>query len=104
MVFNAHGLALMRPFLTIAGWVDEHGPLITFRSGLRNLVVIGRYKAAMDIMDNQGAALADRPRIYISTYMTILPGSLQLVQIGIHRHGPDSLGLPAHPRFYTTVG
>ncbi|KAG1879600.1 cytochrome P450 [Suillus tomentosus] len=60
---RGHFLPHRKSFLTIAGWVDEHGPLITLRSGLRKFVVIGRYKAAMDIMENQGAALADRPRM-----------------------------------------
>ncbi|KAG2141066.1 cytochrome P450 [Suillus clintonianus] len=52
-----------KSFLTIAGWINEHGPLITVRSGLGKVVIIGRYKAAMDIMENQGGTLADRPRM-----------------------------------------
>ncbi|KAG0694281.1 cytochrome P450 [Suillus ampliporus] len=49
-------------YLTEARWIDEYGPLITLRSGLQKFVVIGRYKAAVDIMENQGKTLADRPR------------------------------------------
>ncbi|KAG0706215.1 cytochrome P450 [Suillus ampliporus] len=43
-------------FLTIAGWIEEYGPLITIRSGLEKI-------AAVDIMENQGKFLADRPRM-----------------------------------------
>jgi len=68
-----------RPFLTIAGWIDEYGPLITIRSKFERIVIIGRYKvspvrcvitsslinislqAAVEIMENQGKLLADRP-------------------------------------------
>ncbi|KAG2052656.1 cytochrome P450 [Suillus hirtellus] len=63
LVFNAHGLVLIRSFLTIATWIDKHGPLITLQLGLRKFVVIGHYKAAMDIMENQDAALADHPHM-----------------------------------------
>ncbi|KAG0707634.1 cytochrome P450 [Suillus ampliporus] len=48
--------------LTIAGWIDEYGPLITVRSGLEKVVIIDRYKAAVEIMENQGGLLTDRPR------------------------------------------
>ncbi|KAG1831216.1 cytochrome P450 [Suillus subalutaceus] len=50
-----------RPFLTIAGWIDEYGPLITIRLKFERIVIIGRYKAAAEIMENQGKFLADRP-------------------------------------------
>ncbi|KAG2066651.1 cytochrome P450 [Suillus decipiens] len=60
---RGHFLPHRKSFLTISSWINEYGPLITLRSGLRKFVVIGSYKAAMDIMENQGAALADRPRM-----------------------------------------
>ncbi|KAG0692252.1 cytochrome P450 [Suillus ampliporus] len=44
-------------------FLDKYGPLITIRGGLENIVIIGRYKAAVDIMENQGKSLADRPRM-----------------------------------------
>ncbi|KAG1772927.1 cytochrome P450 [Suillus placidus] len=46
----------------MAGWIDEYGPLITIRSKFERTVIIGRYKAAVEIMENQGKLLADRPR------------------------------------------
>ncbi|KAG1799006.1 cytochrome P450 [Suillus plorans] len=58
-----HFLPSHKSFLTIAGWINQYGPLITLRSGLGKVVIIGRYKAAMDIMENQGGTLADRPRM-----------------------------------------
>ncbi|KAG1777842.1 cytochrome P450 [Suillus placidus] len=45
------------------GWIDEYGPLITIRSKFKRIVIIGRYKAAVEFMENQGKSLADRPRI-----------------------------------------
>ncbi|KAG0696579.1 cytochrome P450 [Suillus ampliporus] len=59
---RGHSLSPRTPYLTEARWIDEYGPVITIRSGLQNIVVIGRFKAAVDIMENQGKYLADRPR------------------------------------------
>ncbi|KAG0700492.1 cytochrome P450 [Suillus ampliporus] len=60
---RGHFLPPRSRFLTMAGWIDEYGPLITLRAGLENVVIIGRYKAAVDIMENQGKSLADRPNM-----------------------------------------
>ncbi|KAG0695264.1 cytochrome P450 [Suillus ampliporus] len=60
---RGHFLPPRNSFLTIGEWIDEHGPLITIRSGLENIVIIGRYKAVVDIMENQGKSTADRPRM-----------------------------------------
>ncbi|KAG0702289.1 cytochrome P450 [Suillus ampliporus] len=63
-ILRGHSLPPRSAFLTIAEWINEYGPVITIRSGFRNrVVVIGRYKAAEDIMENQGKLLADRPRV-----------------------------------------
>ncbi|KAH7915214.1 cytochrome P450 [Hygrophoropsis aurantiaca] len=55
-------LPLKYPSLAIAKWVDNLGPLISMTQGRQPVVVIGRYKAAMDIMERQGGLLVDRPR------------------------------------------
>ncbi|KAG0700991.1 cytochrome P450 [Suillus ampliporus] len=60
---RGHFLPQRNSFLTIAGWIEQYGPLITIRSQLDNVVFIGRYQAAVDIMENQGQLLADRPRL-----------------------------------------
>ncbi|KAG2155673.1 cytochrome P450 [Suillus clintonianus] len=59
---GGHLLPHHHPSLTLARWIDEYGPLITIRSRFEKIVIIGRYKAAVDIMENQGKFLADRPR------------------------------------------
>ncbi|KAG2137949.1 cytochrome P450 [Suillus clintonianus] len=58
---RGHSLPLLNPQLTVGAWIDEYGPLITIRSGTEKIVYIGRYKAAVDIMEKQGASVADRP-------------------------------------------
>ncbi|KAG1727217.1 cytochrome P450 [Suillus lakei] len=60
---RGHFLPPRKRFLTIAGWIDEYGPLITIRSKFERIVIIGRYKAAVEIMENHGKLTADRPRM-----------------------------------------
>ncbi|KZT26044.1 cytochrome P450 [Neolentinus lepideus HHB14362 ss-1] len=43
-------------------WTRQYGPIFTLRQGRNITIVIGRYQAAVDILEKQGAATADRPR------------------------------------------
>ncbi|KAG2350129.1 cytochrome P450 [Suillus weaverae] len=58
---RGHFLPPRSASLTVARWIDAYGPLVTIRSGIQTIVIIGRHKAAMDIMEKQGGLLADRP-------------------------------------------
>ena len=44
-------------------WTKEYGPVFSFRQGLNYTVVVGRYQAAVDIMQKHGGDLVDRPRM-----------------------------------------
>ncbi|KAG2156969.1 cytochrome P450 [Suillus clintonianus] len=46
----------------IAQWINEYGPVISLKDGKNVLVIVGRCQEAIDIMEKQGAFLADRPR------------------------------------------
>ncbi|KAG1801739.1 cytochrome P450 [Suillus subaureus] len=59
---RGHLIPTRNGFLTVASWIEEYGPLITLRTGIEKYIVIGRYKAAAEIMEKQGASLVDRPR------------------------------------------
>ncbi|OAX38481.1 cytochrome P450 [Rhizopogon vinicolor AM-OR11-026] len=48
--------------LQFAKWTEEYGPVFSLRLGPQVFVVIGRHQAAVDIMEKEGASLADRPR------------------------------------------
>ncbi|KAG1874405.1 cytochrome P450 [Suillus subluteus] len=76
-------------FLTVASWIEEYGPLITLRTGIEKYIVIGRYKAAAEIMEKQGASLVDRPR-FISAGELLCGGMVILFvpagERAIHTH------------------
>lgn len=42
-------------------WTQEYGPVFSLRELGRTTIVVGRVQAAVDIMEKEGAALADRP-------------------------------------------
>ncbi|KAG1875751.1 cytochrome P450 [Suillus subluteus] len=79
---RGHVLPPYKPFLTIAGWIDEYGPLITIRSNFERIVIIGRYKAAVEIMENQGKFVADRPRMVAAGEMLNGGMSIALIPVG----------------------
>ncbi|KAG1807217.1 cytochrome P450 [Suillus variegatus] len=74
---RGHFISPRNPFLTVAGWIDKHGPLITIRSGTKRIVIIGRHDAVVDIMEKQGGSLADRPRLVAAG--EILNGGLSVI-------------------------
>ncbi|KAG1895267.1 cytochrome P450 [Suillus fuscotomentosus] len=42
-------------------WIEQYGPVFSLKQGHRIFVVIGRHQAAVDIMEKQGANVADHP-------------------------------------------
>ncbi|KAG1855087.1 cytochrome P450 [Suillus tomentosus] len=79
---QGHFLPPRDPSLTLARWIDEYGPLITIRSGIKNTVIIGRHKAAVDIMEKQGRMLADRPRLVAAGEILTRGQSLVFIHVG----------------------
>ncbi|KAL9715590.1 hypothetical protein Ac2012v2_000033 [Leucoagaricus gongylophorus] len=42
-------------------WTKEYGPVFSLRQGFNTLIVVGRYHAAVEIMEKGGASTVDRP-------------------------------------------
>lgn len=61
----------------LAELTKEYGPVFSLRHGPRYFVVIGRYQAAMDIMEKEGASIADRPRLIAAA--ETLSGGMRVV-------------------------
>ncbi|KNZ82117.1 O-methylsterigmatocystin oxidoreductase [Termitomyces sp. J132] len=56
-----HNLPRAFAYRKFEEWTKTYGPIFSLRQGLTTVVVIGRYEAAVDIMEREGAALVDRP-------------------------------------------
>lgn len=66
--------------LQFARWTEQYGPVFSLKQGRRVFVVIGRHQAAVDIMEKEGANLADRPRS-IAVQETLSDG-LRMILVG----------------------
>jgi hypothetical protein len=42
-------------------WTKTYGPVFSLRQGFTTVIIVGRYQAAVEIMEREGASLADRP-------------------------------------------
>ncbi|KAG1807412.1 cytochrome P450 [Suillus variegatus] len=62
-----------------ARWTEQYGPVFSLKQGHRIFVVIGRHQAAVDIMEKEGANLADRPRS-IAVHETLSGGFRVLLE------------------------
>ncbi|KAG2099579.1 cytochrome P450 [Suillus discolor] len=62
-----------------ARWTEQYGPVFSLKQGHRIFVIIGRHQAAVDIMEKEGANLADRPRS-IAVHETLSGGLGMLLQ------------------------
>ncbi|KAG1840951.1 cytochrome P450 [Suillus tomentosus] len=62
-----------------ARWTEQYGPVFSLKQGHRIFIVIGRHQAAVDIMEKQGANVADRPRS-IAVHETLLGGLSPLLE------------------------
>ncbi|KAF8735059.1 hypothetical protein AX14_002818 [Amanita brunnescens Koide BX004] len=49
-------------YIQLEEWTQQYGPVFSLRQGYQTVIVVGRLQAAIDIMEKEGAALADRPR------------------------------------------
>ncbi|KAG1841634.1 cytochrome P450 [Suillus tomentosus] len=56
-----------------AKWTEQYGPVFSLKQGNKIVVVIGRHQAAVDIMEKEGANVADRPRS-VSVHETLSGG------------------------------
>ncbi|KAL4069143.1 cytochrome P450 [Scleroderma yunnanense] len=69
-----------RPTFQLAKLIETYGPVFSVKRGSQRIVIIGRYKAAIDIMEKEGASLADRPR-YVAGG-EILSGDMRITFVG----------------------
>lgn len=60
--FHRYSTSFASAYRHFEKWTQEYGPVFSIRQGLTTIVVIGRLQAAVEILEKEGAATADRPR------------------------------------------
>ncbi|KAG2131611.1 cytochrome P450 [Suillus bovinus] len=66
--------------LQFARWTEQYGPVFSLKQGHRIFVIIGRHQAAVDLMEKEGAHIADRP--HSIAVQETLSGGLRIVLEG----------------------
>ncbi|KAK0447335.1 cytochrome P450 [Armillaria borealis] len=61
-LFVGNNISSTDAFLQFEEWTQKYGPVFSLKQGGQTTVVVGRYQAAYDIMEKEGASLVDRPR------------------------------------------
>ncbi|KIK74639.1 hypothetical protein PAXRUDRAFT_60329, partial [Paxillus rubicundulus Ve08.2h10] len=64
---------------TFENLVVQYGPVVSLREGSQVIIVIGRMDAATEIMEKEGAALIDRPRLI--AFGEIMSGNMRMLVI-----------------------
>ncbi|KAK0207575.1 cytochrome P450 [Armillaria fumosa] len=65
------------PFLQYEEWTKMHGPVFSMKKGTETFIVIGRYNAAIEIMENHWSSLVDRPRLIAAS--AIMSGGMRVL-------------------------
>ncbi|KAF8632718.1 hypothetical protein AX15_001715 [Amanita polypyramis BW_CC] len=63
-------------YIQFEEWTKQYGPVFALRYCFQTVIVIGRVQAAIDIMEKEGAVLADRPR---NIPAEVLSGGMRLL-------------------------
>jgi hypothetical protein len=71
IIGNLHQAPSTTPWLTFQKWVDQYGPLVSVDFGGTNVVIIGSYDIARDLLDKRANIYSSRPRL-VCTWQPIL--------------------------------
>ncbi|THU92354.1 cytochrome P450 [Dendrothele bispora CBS 962.96] len=61
-IFSGRSITFLRSWQELENFTDNYGPVCSFRNGSKVIVVIGRLQACIEIMEQQGSSLIDRPK------------------------------------------
>lgn len=71
LIGNLHQQPSTEQWVTYAEWHKKHGPLMSLRLAGFNVILIGSYQVAYDLMEKKGRIYSTRPRmIYLRECMT----------------------------------
>jgi len=62
IIGNLHQLPKSRPWVKLAEWTREYGPIYEIQLGRRKMVVLGHPEVAMELLDKRSAIYSSRPR------------------------------------------
>lgn len=64
---NLHQLPKHRPWLKMAEWTRQYGPIYRLRLGFTEMVVIGSAPVAIELLEKRSAKYSSRPRLVMAS-------------------------------------
>ena len=63
LIGNLHQAPKDAPWVTFSKWVEEYGPLVSVDFGGTNVILIGDFETARNLMDKRANIYSSRPRM-----------------------------------------
>ncbi|KAF2691498.1 hypothetical protein K458DRAFT_411217 [Lentithecium fluviatile CBS 122367] len=63
LIGNLHQAPKEAPWVTFSQWVEKYGPLVSADFGGTNVIIIGDYDTARDLLDKKANIYSSRPRM-----------------------------------------
>ncbi|KAF2641396.1 cytochrome P450 [Massarina eburnea CBS 473.64] len=67
---NLHQAPKDAAWVTFSQWVEKYGPLVSADFGGTNVIIIGDYETARDLLDKKGNIYSSRPRMVMAGELT----------------------------------
>lgn len=67
IIGNLHQLPSTNNWIVFKKWVKEYGPLVSADFGGTDVIIIGDYETARELLDKRGGIYSDRPRMVRNT-------------------------------------
>lgn len=64
---NLHQAPTSASWVVFRKWVEEYGPLVSADFGGTNVIIIGDYETARELLDKRGNIYSSRPRMVLYT-------------------------------------
>lgn len=63
LIGNLHQAPKGTLWLTFQKWIDQYGPLVSVDFGGTNIIIVGDFETARDLLDKRGNVYNGRPRL-----------------------------------------
>jgi hypothetical protein len=65
LIGNLHQAPTTAAWVVFKKWVEQYGPLVSADFGGTNVIIIGDYDTARDLLDKRGNIYSSRPRMVV---------------------------------------
>jgi len=82
IIGNLHQIPRSRPWVQLAKWSRQYGPVYRLRMGRTDLIVLGTAQAALDLLDRRSAIYSSRPRLIMTSELVSRGLRMTFMQYG----------------------